>query len=71
MKPDSLWERVGNECLEKALTMLDGKAVLSAEEAEAVRVLVETAIAVDRLDLSWASRRAVAPWDARRHMREE
>lgn len=71
MKPDSLWEMVGNECLEKALTMLDGKAVLSAEEAEAVRVLVETAIAIDRLDLSWASRRAAAPWGARRHMREE
>lgn len=71
MKPDSLWERVGNECLEKALTMLDGKAVLSAEEAEAVRVLVKTAIAIDRLDLSWASRRAAAPWGARRHMREE
>lgn len=49
---ENLWELIGNNCLKKAATMLEG-TVPTAETAETVKRLVETAIAIDDLNLRW------------------
>lgn len=51
---NNLWEQVGNECLGKALNLLKSETAPTAATAETVGRLVETAIAIDALNLRWA-----------------
>lgn len=53
---DSLWEQVGNECLNKAFSRLKEETAPTVETAETVRILVETAIKIDELNLCWEER---------------
>ena len=50
----NLWEEIGNTCLNRATNLLKLETVPSAETAETVKNLVETAIAIDMLNLHWA-----------------
>ncbi len=50
----SLWDKVCNNCLDKADKILQTKTVLNAEEVRTVKELVDIAIAIDMLDLRWA-----------------
>ena len=49
----NLWEQIGNECLSKALNLLKSETAPTAATAETVGRLVETAIAIDSLNLRW------------------
>lgn len=48
---NNLWEQVGNECLNKAGKFLQMKNVLDLEQARTVKELVDTAIAIELLNL--------------------
>lgn len=50
-----LWTEVGNKCLRRASELLDDKTAPAAATAETVKVLVETAISMDMLNLHWAA----------------
>jgi len=50
----NLWNEVGNKCLQRASELLDDKTAPAAATAVTVRVLVETAISMDVLNLHWA-----------------
>ncbi len=50
----ALWTEVGNMCLSRAKELLADKNVSAAATAEAVKILVETAISIDTLNLLWA-----------------
>lgn len=49
----NLWEQVGNKCLNKADEILQTQTVLNSEQVKTVRELVDTAIAIDLLNLRW------------------
>ena len=49
----NLWEQVGNECLRRALHLLNEETAPAAATAETVKSLVETAISIDMLNLHW------------------
>ena len=53
MEEKSMWEEVGNKCLERAAELLDEKTAPAAVTAETVKLLVETAILIDLLNLQW------------------
>lgn len=53
MKPEGLWAQVGNKCLSCALALLESETVPAAGTAETVRILVETAVSIDSLNLRW------------------
>ena len=53
---ESLWEKVGNECLNKALSLLQKETAPTVETAEAVQILTKTAIDIDDLNLRWAEK---------------
>ncbi len=48
---DSMWETVKNKCLTQASAALDTKTASTAGTAETVKVLVETAIVIELLNL--------------------
>lgn len=52
-----LWTEVGNKCLRRASELLDDKTAPAAATAETVKVLVETAISMDMLNLRWAAQK--------------
>lgn len=52
-KESNLWLDVGNKCLMKAEALLDSETVSTATTIETVKTLVETAIAIDMLNLRW------------------
>ena len=52
----SLWEKVGNGCLQKANELLKSENIPTAGTVEMIYRLVSTAIAIDILNLQWASR---------------
>lgn len=51
-----LWTEVGNKCLQRASELLDDKTAPAAATAETVKVLVETAISMDMLNLHWSAK---------------
>lgn len=53
-KQASLWEQVGNKCLSCALILLESETAPTAATVETAKSLVETAIAIDTLNLRWA-----------------
>ena len=54
LKNESLWEQVGNKCLECALTLLDEETAPDINKTRAVENLVATAVSIDLLNLRWA-----------------
>ena len=54
---DNLWEKIGNECLNKANKILQERTALDTEDARTVRELVDIAIAIDVLNLRWAEQK--------------
>ncbi len=50
---NSLWERLGNHCLQKALKLLESETTPTDVTVRVVRELTETAIAIDSLNLRW------------------
>lgn len=59
---ENLWEKVGNQCLARAITVLERETVPTAATVETVKTLVDVAISIDSLNLCWAqqNRSAVA-----------
>lgn len=55
MENKSLWERIGNKCLEKAENLINEETATTAETIEAVKSLVDIAISIDMLNLHWAT----------------
>ncbi len=51
MEKVNLWENVGNRCLASALTLLESETAPTPATVETVRALVDTAIAIDTLNL--------------------
>ena len=49
MEKINLWEQVSNRCLKCAIRAHDGETTPTGETVEAVRGLVETAIAVSKI----------------------
>lgn len=49
-----LWTLVGNKCLESAMALLNEPTASTAATAEAVKNLVDAAVAIDMLNLHWA-----------------
>ena len=56
MEEVNLWAEVGNECLQKALSLLQKETVPTAGTVETVKNLVETAISIDMLNLQWTNK---------------
>lgn len=54
MKENSLWEQVGNRCLELAKQELNKETVPTGATVETVGRLVGIAISIDDLNLRWA-----------------
>lgn len=50
---NSLWEKIGNKCLERAEELLEDKDT-TPEQAEVASKLIYAAIEIDRLNLRWA-----------------
>lgn len=50
----NLWEEVGNKCLTQAIEVLNKETIPNIENVEIVSKLVNTAIAIDSLNLQWA-----------------
>ena len=48
-----MWDRIGNRCLELAVELLRKETTPTAATVEAVKRLVDTAIAIDSLNLRW------------------
>ncbi len=53
---ESLWYEVGNLCLTKAKAILEGRELSIERTVDVVRKLVDTAIAMDRLNLDWETK---------------
>lgn len=53
---NSLWYKVGNKCLEHAQSLLDSETATTAATVEAVKGLVDVAIAIDMLNLRWSEK---------------
>lgn len=53
MEDKSLWKQASNQCLSKALALLESETAPTAATVETVKGLVETAIAIDTLELQW------------------
>ena len=51
----NLWEEVGNKCLTQAIEVLNKETIPNIENVEIVSKLVNTAIAIDSLNLLWTS----------------
>ena len=49
----SLWEQLGNQCLQKALKLIESETTPTDVTVRVVRELTETAIAIDSLNLRW------------------
>lgn len=50
---NNLWEQIGNKCLTCAIHMLENESVLDPATIGAVKLLVETAVSIDNLNLRW------------------
>lgn len=55
MEQNSLWEQVGNRCLELARQELNKETAPTAATVETAERLVRIAIAIDDLNLRWAT----------------
>jgi hypothetical protein len=55
MEQNSLWEQVGNRCLELARQELNKEAAPTAATVETVERLVGIAISIDDLNLRWVA----------------
>lgn len=51
---NNLWEQIGNKCLTCAIHMLENEPIPTIATGEAVKLLVETAVSVNNLNLRWA-----------------
>ncbi len=51
-----VWEAIGNQCLTYALALLKDEEKSVTETIDTVQKLVSTAIAIDTLNLQWATR---------------
>lgn len=51
---NNLWEQIGNKCLICAIHMLENEPTPTMATSEIVKLLVETAVSVDNLNLRWA-----------------
>lgn len=56
MEKNSLWEQVGNRCLELAKQELNKETAPTAATVETIERLVGIAISIDTLNLRWAQR---------------
>lgn len=54
---ESMWDKIGNKCLELALGLLEEEQEPTKDTAETVRHLVETAVSIDSLNLRWEEKR--------------
>lgn len=50
---ESLWEQVGNRCLERALALLNEETALDMNNIRAAKELVKIAVSIDLLNLRW------------------
>lgn len=50
---NELWEKVGRECLETAISVLENETAPTEGAAETVKILVETAIKINYLNFRW------------------
>ena len=51
----NIWFEVGNKCLKRASELLDSKDGSSFKNIQDAKTLVEIAIAIDDLNLRWAT----------------
>ncbi len=57
----NLWKEVGDRCLKSAIAMLDDETTPKAMTVAAISALVDTAIAIDTLNLQWAKEKRKTP----------
>jgi len=67
------WEQIGNQCLKRALDLLQTKTTPTAATVEVVKGLVEIAVEIDMLNLQWAvqTRSGGAVWKGLPSERQE
>lgn len=54
MEAVSLLEKVENECLNKALNLLESETIPTAATVGIAKTLIETAVSIGLLNLQWA-----------------
>lgn len=52
---ENMWSSIGNRCLSSAADLLEKSTTPTEATVEAVRKLVDVAIAIDDLNLRWAA----------------
>ncbi len=53
MEKVNLWEKAGNSCLTHAIKLLENHPNTDFKTAKTVKMLVETAVSIDTLNLRW------------------